>query len=655
MNRFLLGFVAPALILGSVASVVGAPYASGIRLTGGNYEFILNEAADNVVVSFDVGSDAVLGSLSAGRHSFPLGGASSVEVAVARNAAAGFSAVDDSANLWTSFDRPGGLQINTNPASPYFGKIYVNQNRGDTDGSPFVTAPPVTGVGRSLGNGIYALSADRVGVDLTTFAPLSDPNDLSHAKTGGLQVDTLSTSSFYRIGMDDAGNIIAGDWTNTVGGLKYLSADLTTGQELFTQTGAARDAGGVVVADGMGPFTMHGSIVGEPQVRGTYGVDLVVSAMDEDLDADMIKTGANDGNSVWSWNFGSATSPTSVRPELVAAVGDLHTSTGQDKNTSGVNFPAFSLNPAGTHSDGSPVFLDYNIGVVANAQYNAHFDKWYLSGARSNGDDSSSLVVLTPEGAGGDGRDIEVDWASKQFTIDNGLDSFEDDPADPLSQGNNDIFRRVNAVAFSPDNSIMWVMRNQLPANAVLTDENGLNTAVLGVPLDENGLPDIQLDDNGTPGDPSDDFPSNLIPISTSDGGGGFVHEIKTDAAGNVYYTSNSSERIEYFSRGGNTLAITSSDGTFTLELIEALVGDYNGDGLVNAADYTVYRDTLGSTSDLRADGNGNGAIDPGDLTVWAGNYGAPGVAPVSAVPEPSSLMLAALLTAAATARRRIS
>ena len=43
-------------------------------------------------------------------------------------------------------------------------------------------------------------------------------------------------------------------------------------------------------------------------------------------------------------------------------------------------------------------------------------------------------------------------------------------------------------------------------------------------------------------------------------------------------------------------------------------VGDYNGDGKVDAADYTVWRDTLGSTTDLRADGNGNGSIDAGRL-----------------------------------------
>jgi hypothetical protein len=52
------------------------------------------------------------------------------------------------------------------------------------------------------------------------------------------------------------------------------------------------------------------------------------------------------------------------------------------------------------------------------------------------------------------------------------------------------------------------------------------------------------------------------------------------------------------------------------------LPGDYNGNDVVDAADYTVWRNTLGSTIDLRADGNGNGVIDQGDYGVWTANFG---------------------------------
>ena len=37
------------------------------------------------------------------------------------------------------------------------------------------------------------------------------------------------------------------------------------------------------------------------------------------------------------------------------------------------------------------------------------------------------------------------------------------------------------------------------------------------------------------------------------------------------------------------------------------LVGDYNLDGMVDAADYIVWRNTLGSTTELRANGDNTG------------------------------------------------
>lgn len=61
-----------------------------------------------------------------------------------------------------------------------------------------------------------------------------------------------------------------------------------------------------------------------------------------------------------------------------------------------------------------------------------------------------------------------------------------------------------------------------------------------------------------------------------------------------------------------------------------SLPGDYNGDGLVNAADYTVWRDTLNSTTDLAADGNGDQIVDQADRTLWAQNYGAVGASTIS-------------------------
>jgi hypothetical protein len=83
------------------------------------------------------------------------------------------------------------------------------------------------------------------------------------------------------------------------------------------------------------------------------------------------------------------------------------------------------------------------------------------------------------------------------------------------------------------------------------------------------------------------------------------------------------------------------------------LPGDYNRDGVVNAADYTKWRDTWSRTnSDLSADGNGNGAIDAGDYAVWAAVYGTTeGGGAHRAIPEPTAIALLAFAVGAIVGR----
>jgi hypothetical protein len=47
-----------------------------------------------------------------------------------------------------------------------------------------------------------------------------------------------------------------------------------------------------------------------------------------------------------------------------------------------------------------------------------------------------------------------------------------------------------------------------------------------------------------------------------------------------------------------------------------------NRDGIVDTVDYTVWQDTLGSTTDLRADGDDDGVVDQDDYTIWHQNFG---------------------------------
>jgi hypothetical protein len=54
------------------------------------------------------------------------------------------------------------------------------------------------------------------------------------------------------------------------------------------------------------------------------------------------------------------------------------------------------------------------------------------------------------------------------------------------------------------------------------------------------------------------------------------------------------------------------------------LAGDYNGNGVVDAADYTLWRDTPGGSVSAAtgADGNGDGMVDALDYSVWKTNFG---------------------------------
>jgi hypothetical protein len=102
------------------------------------------------------------------------------------------------------------------------------------------------------------------------------------------------------------------------------------------------------------------------------------------------------------------------------------------------------------------------------------------------------------------------------------------------------------------------------------------------------------------------------------------------DAAGNLYFVE----------LGGELYKIVGP-------IIGVATGDYNRDGLVDAADYVVWRRAAGQNVPFYtvADGNGDGMVSSADYEVWRLNFGKtiPGAASGSvspAVPEPSSLLL---------------
>jgi hypothetical protein len=85
-------------------------------------------------------------------------------------------------------------------------------------------------------------------------------------------------------------------------------------------------------------------------------------------------------------------------------------------------------------------------------------------------------------------------------------------------------------------------------------------------------------------------------------------------------------------------------------ELVSAptpLPGDFNDDGMVDAGDYVMWRDTFGSTFDLAGNGaetgGSAGMVDEADYAWWSANFGnaneGAGTS-ATAVPEPGTFCL---------------
>jgi hypothetical protein len=103
----------------------------------------------------------------------------------------------------------------------------------------------------------------------------------------------------------------------------------------------------------------------------------------------------------------------------------------------------------------------------------------------------------------------------------------------------------------------------------------------------------------------------------------------------------------------------TSPTGELVRGVVEYVkAGDYNASGIVDAADYVVWRKMLGQNVAYGsgADGDGNGLVDPADYGVWRGNFGnGTTVGSAVAAPEPATntaLLMAIVIAVAPLARQ---
>jgi hypothetical protein len=109
---------------------------------------------------------------------------------------------------------------------------------------------------------------------------------------------------------------------------------------------------------------------------------------------------------------------------------------------------------------------------------------------------------------------------------------------------------------------------------------------------------------------------------------------------------------------GTNTIRLTATGSSgpnidyLLLTVAPTSLGDYNQDGVVNAADYIVWRKTRGQqiSHGTGADGNANGIVDDSDYDIWRSRFGTtlstgPGAAILAAaVPEPNIQLSIAII-----------
>ena len=414
--------------------------------------------------------------------------------------------------MFDDFTLPTGIGVVTDPSNlSYFGAVYVGNGQ-----------PVATKSGRQMGDGIYALTADMKGVSLPTFAVVADPNDTTQAKAPGFVV-AGSNSSPWRISFDDGGNLLLADWSDSNGGVKYASRDLTTGGKVLggvdfdgnpvAETGSAvigtGPAGGIFSqeSDEFGRLPLHGSAGAKVYSTGTVGTDLTLWVMDEDLDKDLAIPN-NDTNSIWRHDVGAATNYDAKAPTLV------------------VNSSAIP-----TNSDGSVNLIGgFGPGVATGMLYSERFGHWYVNQPRANGDTSAGVAIIDAALDGSDADAPELLWSSIQFSIDNNLDG--DLATDPpvLADPNSDVFRRVRELAISPDGKYLVLHKNGADSTAHIGMGDG---AVFLIPLDENGIPDITVE-NG--------MVTNVINITTlgDNGAHNSGAQVEFDAAGNLYVANSS-------------------------------------------------------------------------------------------------------------------
>jgi hypothetical protein len=585
-SKFFFFGLACVVLSVAPARLNATPYASNVQVTGTTVNFILNEPADVLTYSINGGPAVALNGATKGAKTFNLGVASDMFSIVAEKTAA------------TGFTIPTGAVL---PAE-----------------NSTTAGQPANGLGHPTNEGGFNVVSD----DASLLTRFNSPRGISISRNPNAPHFGTTYIANSAAGTQLASGRVLGD------GLYALRADgsdafgygdtaqnpqnVIDGFPTFLETNAnspyrvtVADDGNVFVVDWSdangNAFQVNPMLTESRNLFAGYG------GPTPPLDAMMNPTTPDGTGLPETQNHGSVASiyaqgslannnlvVYTIDEDLNSAhVSGVTTDPKNDRNSVwryniGGTVPATAMP---TKVAGGLIGFVPGGGVQVDLDFGAD-GKIYMSQFRAvQPSDAAGILVADPAGN----------------IVFNSLEATRTLLNDPAA---NDIFRSVFGISVSPDQKWLAVMVN--------------SSDVAVVPL-VDGIPDIA---------------NRLLVNSAAPTGENTGRDISFDAAGNIHYASSGQGRYRVLAPGGHTIATTSFNGTqysFNVQNIttpDGVAGDYNGNGVVDAADYVQWR----NGGPLMNESASLGSVDDEDYTFWRSRFGATSAGSGSAqaaVPEP--------------------